>query len=121
MYSFVNLIKNFKIGVKTYLLHHSPSFGLGAKLDIGGSTPGSVVLILLLNRKCAKKFPGLGSHIITGQSLKHLSERNFWFSAERLCMIYYANTRYNERGKGKNMLPFIADNVIIESKSEHLY
>ena len=40
MYSFVNLIKTFKIGVKTYLLHHSPSFDLGAKLDIGGSTPG---------------------------------------------------------------------------------
>ena len=50
----------------------SPSFGLRAKLDMVGETPGYVVLVKLLNRKCATKFPGLGSQFLSGHSLKRL-------------------------------------------------
>ena len=38
--SFVNLVKTPKIGPKTELSHHSPSFGLRAKVNMVSCTPG---------------------------------------------------------------------------------
>ena len=39
-YSFVNMVKTPKIGPKTELSHHSPSFGLRAKVNMVSCTPG---------------------------------------------------------------------------------
>ena len=47
--SFVNMVKTPKIGPKTELSHHSPSFGLRAKVNMVSCTPGQVVLVRLLN------------------------------------------------------------------------
>ena len=43
--SFVNLVKTTKMGPKTELSHHSPSFGLRAKVNMVSYTPGQVVLL----------------------------------------------------------------------------
>ena len=68
--SFVNLVKIPKIGLKTGLSHHSPSFGLKAKVNMVSCTPGQVVLFRQLNRKCAPPISWTRIALLICQSLK---------------------------------------------------